>query len=128
MLARSPLQDLLEYKKKHRTLRVKMLDETVKTVLVDDSNTVQELVATVCQKIGAVACASGQLLTEPCLNETVPMCPLQLRPAGIHNSEEYSFTTERLEEAAAQKRAHDPKAKGDSTRSAAFHLRAHIWR
>jgi len=46
------------------------------------------------------------------------MYPLQLRPAGIHNPEEYSFTTERLEEAAAQKRAHDPKAKGDSTRSA----------
>jgi hypothetical protein len=32
-----------------------MLDETVKTVLVDDSNNVQELVTTVCQKIGTAA-------------------------------------------------------------------------
>ena len=45
-------QDLLEYKKKHRTLRVKMMDDTVKTVLIDDSNTVHELVINVSQKIG----------------------------------------------------------------------------
>ena len=48
-------QDLLEYRKKHRTLRVKMLDETVKTVLVDDSSSVHDLVITVCQKIGTAS-------------------------------------------------------------------------
>jgi len=73
LLARSPLQDLLEYKKKHRTLRVKMLDETVKTVLVDDSNTVQELVATVCQKIGTATRAhAADHRARPGLNETRP--------------------------------------------------------
>ena len=45
-------QDLLEYKKKHRVLRVKMLDGSVKTLMVDDSHTVAQLMFTVCVKIG----------------------------------------------------------------------------
>jgi len=45
-------QDLLEYKKKHRVLRVKMLDGSVKTLMVDDSHTVAQLMITVCSKIG----------------------------------------------------------------------------
>jgi len=43
---------LIEYKKKHRPLRIKMLDETVKTILVDESLTVVNLVFSVCGKIG----------------------------------------------------------------------------
>lgn len=66
------MQDLLEYRKKQRVLRVKMLDGTIKTVLVcwhvdgdkflklnllsctqvDDSQTVAEITKTVCARIG----------------------------------------------------------------------------
>jgi len=45
-------QDLLEYRKKHRVLRVRMLDGSVKTLMVDDSHTVTQLMITVCSKIG----------------------------------------------------------------------------
>ncbi|GFY46974.1 talin-2 [Trichonephila inaurata madagascariensis] len=44
--------DLLEYKRKMRTLRVRMLDGTVKTVLVDDSQVVANLMVVICTKIG----------------------------------------------------------------------------
>ncbi|KAI9188228.1 hypothetical protein H9P43_002619 [Blastocladiella emersonii ATCC 22665] len=44
--------DTLEFKKKHRMLRVRLLDETVKTVLIDDSLPVLLLVQSVCGKIG----------------------------------------------------------------------------
>jgi hypothetical protein len=106
-------QDLLEYKKKHRTLRVKMMDDTVKTVLVDDSNTVHDLVIAVCQKIGAVL---------P-LSPPSPLCPTHppgltgLGGPGIASSDEYSFTTEKLEEAAKQaavRKTTDPKAAAKS--------------
>ena len=45
-------QDLLEYRKKLRTLRVRMLDGTVKTLLVDDSQPVANLMVVICTKIG----------------------------------------------------------------------------
>lgn len=45
-------QDLLEYRKKLRTLRVKMLDGSVKTMLVDDSQIVANLMVYICAKIG----------------------------------------------------------------------------
>ncbi|KAL3286614.1 hypothetical protein HHI36_001113 [Cryptolaemus montrouzieri] len=44
--------DLLEYRKKLRTLRVKMLDESVKTMLVDDSQIVANLMVVICTKLG----------------------------------------------------------------------------
>ncbi|KAK7790683.1 hypothetical protein R5R35_008203 [Gryllus longicercus] len=44
--------DLLEYKKKLRTLRVRMLDGTLKTLLVDDSQPVANLMVVICTKIG----------------------------------------------------------------------------
>uniref|UniRef100_A0A146KWR6 Talin-1 n=3 Tax=Lygus hesperus TaxID=30085 RepID=A0A146KWR6_LYGHE len=44
--------DLLEYRKKMRTLRVRMLDGTVKTMLVDDSQPVANLMVVICTKIG----------------------------------------------------------------------------
>ncbi|KAI3637909.1 hypothetical protein MIR68_004558 [Amoeboaphelidium protococcarum] len=44
--------DSVEYKKKHRPLRVKLMDETMKTVLVDDSQTVQEMTEAICKRIG----------------------------------------------------------------------------
>lgn len=45
-------KDLLEYKKKIRVLRVRMLDGAVKTLHVDDSHTVGQLMITICSKIG----------------------------------------------------------------------------
>ncbi|CAK1592968.1 unnamed protein product [Parnassius mnemosyne] len=44
--------DLLEYNKKMRNLRVRMLDGTVKTLLVDDSQIVANLMVVICTKIG----------------------------------------------------------------------------
>lgn len=44
--------DLLEYKKKMRTLRIRMLDGSVKTVLVDDSQPIANLMVVICTKIG----------------------------------------------------------------------------
>lgn len=44
--------DLLEYKRKLRTLRVRMLDGTLKTLLVDDSQPVANLMVVICTKIG----------------------------------------------------------------------------
>jgi hypothetical protein len=46
------VQDLLEYRKKLRTLRVRMLDGTLKTLLVDDSQPVANLMVVICTKIG----------------------------------------------------------------------------
>jgi len=45
-------QDTLEYRRKTRTLRVRMLDGAVKTILVDDSQPVSQLMVVICTKIG----------------------------------------------------------------------------
>lgn len=42
----------MEYKKKQRPLKIRMLDGTVKTVLVDDSKTVTDMLMTICARIG----------------------------------------------------------------------------
>ncbi|PKU37145.1 talihypothetical protein [Limosa lapponica baueri] len=46
------LQDTVEYKKQQWTLKVHMLDETVKMVMVDDSKTVMNMLMTICAWIG----------------------------------------------------------------------------
>jgi len=46
------LQDNLEYKKKQRPLKIRMLDGTVKTVMVDDSKIVSDMLMTICARIG----------------------------------------------------------------------------
>ncbi|XP_020949993.1 talin-2 isoform X5 [Sus scrofa] len=43
--------DILEYKKKQRPQKIRMLDGSVKTVMVDDSKTVGELLVTICSRI-----------------------------------------------------------------------------
>ncbi|XP_071545978.1 talin-2 isoform X1 [Panulirus ornatus] len=45
-------QDLVEYRRKVRTLKVRMLDGTIKTLLVDDSQPVSQLMVVICTKIG----------------------------------------------------------------------------
>ncbi|KAJ3096387.1 Talin-1 [Phlyctochytrium planicorne] len=44
--------DLLEYKKKHRILKVRTLDDSVKQILVDESQPVSIIVKAVCDRIG----------------------------------------------------------------------------
>ncbi|ESO89699.1 hypothetical protein LOTGIDRAFT_218488 [Lottia gigantea] len=44
--------DLLEYRKKHRILKVRTLDGALKTLQVDDSHTVGGLMVTICTRMG----------------------------------------------------------------------------
>ncbi|XP_076258491.1 talin_middle and talin-RS domain-containing protein rhea isoform X2 [Rhynchophorus ferrugineus] len=44
--------DIVEYRKKHRNLRVKTLDGTTKTLKVDDSQIVANLMVVICTKLG----------------------------------------------------------------------------
>lgn len=44
--------DSLEFRRKIRTLKVRMLDGAVKSILVDDSQSVEELMFVICTKIG----------------------------------------------------------------------------
>eukprot|EP00835_Amoeboradix_gromovi_P003275 NODE_210_length_14612_cov_0.470957.p1 type:complete len:2117 gc:universal NODE_210_length_14612_cov_0.470957:12713-6363(-) len=46
-----PSNHVLEFKKKHRALKLKMLDGSLKTVLIDESLTVQQLVDFCCDKL-----------------------------------------------------------------------------
>ena len=46
------LQDVLEYRRKVRTLKVRMLDGSIKTLMVDDSQPVSQLMVVICTKIG----------------------------------------------------------------------------
>lgn len=48
-------QDTMEYRKKQRPLKIRMLDGTVKTVMVDDSKTVTDMLMTICARIGKAA-------------------------------------------------------------------------
>ena len=43
---------ILEFRKKHRVLKVKTLDDSMKAILVDDSQPVSSIVHVVCQRIG----------------------------------------------------------------------------
>ena len=44
--------DILQYKSKLRLLRMKTLDDSIKTLKIDESQTVTEVVKAVCVKIG----------------------------------------------------------------------------
>lgn len=44
--------DLVEYKKKHRILKVRTLDDTIKTLQVDDSCPIGMLMVTICTRLG----------------------------------------------------------------------------
>ena len=59
--------DMLQYRKKLRPLRVRTLDGSVKTLLVDDSQTVAELIKAVCARIGKTTARVNQLSSLPLL-------------------------------------------------------------
>ncbi|XP_039866919.1 talin-2a isoform X2 [Simochromis diagramma] len=56
--------DILEYKKKQRPQKIKMLDGAVKTIMVDDSKTVGELLVTICSRIGITNYEEYSLIQE----------------------------------------------------------------
>ncbi|XP_013914181.1 PREDICTED: talin-2 [Thamnophis sirtalis] len=56
--------DVLEYKKKQRPQKIRMLDGSVKTVMVDDSKTVGELLVTICSRIGITNYEEYSLIQE----------------------------------------------------------------
>ncbi|KAI1240201.1 hypothetical protein IHE44_0011656 [Lamprotornis superbus] len=72
--------DTMEYKKKQRPLKIRMLDGTVKTVMVDDSKTVTDMLMTICARIGEERAATGG------------------KKGGITNYDEYSLVREIMEE------------------------------
>jgi len=49
---------MLEFKKKQRVIKVRMLDESVKSLVIDDSHIVEQLMVTICLKIGKLFCPS----------------------------------------------------------------------
>ncbi|OWK58725.1 Talin-1 [Lonchura striata] len=72
--------DTMEYKKKQRPLKIRMLDGTVKTVMVDDSKTVTDMLMTICARIGEERTTTGG------------------KKGGITNYDEYSLVREIMEE------------------------------
>ncbi|KAH6575177.1 hypothetical protein BASA50_007534 [Batrachochytrium salamandrivorans] len=44
--------DTLEFRKRHRVLKVKTLDESIKAILIDESQPIRIVVAAVCERIG----------------------------------------------------------------------------
>ncbi|XP_030044269.1 LOW QUALITY PROTEIN: talin-2 [Microcaecilia unicolor] len=56
--------DVLEYKKKQRPQKIRMLDGAVKTIMVDDSKTVGELLVTICSRIGITNYEEYSLIQE----------------------------------------------------------------
>jgi hypothetical protein len=57
--------DSIEYKRKIRALRVKKLDGSIKTVLIDESQLVSKLIVLICSKIGITECDEYSLVREP---------------------------------------------------------------
>ncbi|KAJ8248766.1 hypothetical protein GJAV_G00227510 [Gymnothorax javanicus] len=56
--------DILEYKRKQRPQRIRMLDGAIKTIMVDDSKTVGELLVTICSRIGITNYEEYSLIQE----------------------------------------------------------------
>jgi len=46
--------DILEYRQKQRALRIRTLDASIKTVMIDDSHNVGQLMVTICTRLGIV--------------------------------------------------------------------------
>ncbi|XP_071826675.1 talin-1-like isoform X5 [Apostichopus japonicus] len=72
--------DILEYRKKIRPLRVKMLDGSVKTVLIDDSHTASQMLVTICTKLGVTNYDEYSL----CRDEDDPSDPKARKDATLN--------------------------------------------
>ncbi|XP_077328905.1 talin-2 isoform X1 [Lithobates pipiens] len=56
--------DILEYRKKQRPQKIRMLDGAAKMIMVDDSKTVGELLVTICSRIGITNYEEYSLIRE----------------------------------------------------------------
>uniref|UniRef100_F6WWU2 Talin-2 n=1 Tax=Ciona intestinalis TaxID=7719 RepID=F6WWU2_CIOIN len=70
--------DILEYKQKQRPLKVRTLDASIKTVMIDDSNTVDQLMITICTRLGIVNHEEYSLVRDTIVDEA----PLQKKDTG----------------------------------------------
>uniref|UniRef100_H2ZQQ1 FERM domain-containing protein n=1 Tax=Ciona savignyi TaxID=51511 RepID=H2ZQQ1_CIOSA len=61
--------DILEYKQKQRPLKVRTLDASIKTVMIDDSNTVDQLMITICTRLGIVNHEEYSLVRDAIVDE-----------------------------------------------------------
>lgn len=69
----------MEYRKKQRPLKIRMLDGTVKTIMVDDSKTVTDMLMTICARIGkGLARAEGTCQETPALGKDLTAVPRKL--------------------------------------------------
>lgn len=50
--ALSNLQDDVEFRNKMRPLKIRLLDNSVKTIIVDESLPVEKIMPTICERIG----------------------------------------------------------------------------
>ena len=57
--------DILELRKKHRVLKVMLMDKSLKSVLIDESLPASKIVAAICQKIGLSNAIEYSLLPMP---------------------------------------------------------------
>ncbi|XP_018673450.2 talin-2 isoform X2 [Ciona intestinalis] len=70
--------DILEYKQKQRPLKVRTLDASIKTVMIDDSNTVDQLMITICTRLGIVNHEEYSLVRDTIVDEA----PVQKKDTG----------------------------------------------
>ena len=62
------MQDMLEFRKKQRVIKVRMLDGSVKSIVIDDSHIVEQLMVTICLKIGMLFCLCGIIICKHLLD------------------------------------------------------------
>lgn len=89
-------QDVLEYRRKLRQLRVRMLDGAVKTILVDDSQPVSQLMVVICTKIGITNHEEYGLVREDKQPEIVPdnrFATLTLRKKAVDKDRDTKMET-----------------------------------
>ncbi|GAB0208098.1 talin-1 [Grus japonensis] len=91
----------MEYKKKQWPLKIRMLDGTVKTVMVDDSKTLTDMLMTICAQIderrGQQQGGGREAGRDGSVCDVVLSSVLCAR-AGITNYDEYSLVREIMEE------------------------------
>ena len=64
--------DTLEFRKKFRPLRVRLVDGSTKTIMIDETKTVAELTEAICGRIGITNCDEYSL----CFDTPVPTTPV----------------------------------------------------
>ncbi|KAJ3159120.1 Talin-1 [Geranomyces michiganensis] len=74
--------DSLEYRKKHRALRVRTMDSSVKAILVDESLPVQQLVEIICERIGIQNPEEYSIIREGHSDQPPPVPPKGNKPSA----------------------------------------------